>query len=65
MAGDSLVITSKTKEYIKNIVIGDQKGFNVSGDFVNVLSKKVGVLIKEACERAYANKRRTVQSKDL
>jgi len=65
MAGDSLVITSKTKEYIKNITIGDQKGFNVSMDFVEKLSKKVENIVKEACERAKANNRRTVQSKDL
>ncbi|MFH1210198.1 MAG: DUF1931 domain-containing protein [archaeon] len=65
MAGDSLVIVSKTKEYIKNITIGDQKGFNVSMDFVEKLSKKVENIVKEACERAKANNRRTVQSKDL
>jgi histone H3/H4 len=57
MAGDSLVVRSKIKEYIKDL--------NVSGDFAQALSKKCEQLIKEACERAKANGRRTVQSRDL
>ena len=57
MAGDSLVVRSKIKEYIKDL--------NVSGDFSDALSKKCEALVKEACERAKANGRRTVQSRDL
>jgi histone H3/H4 len=54
---DSLVVRSKLKEYIKDM--------NVSGDFSEALSKKCEQLIKDAIERAKANGRRTVQSRDL
>jgi len=54
---DSLVIRSKIKNYIKDM--------NVSGDFTEALSKKCEQLIKDAIERAKANGRRTVQSRDL
>ncbi len=57
MAGDSLVVRSKIKDYVKD--------FNVSGDFAEALSKKCEQLIKDAIERAKANGRRTVQSRDL
>jgi len=39
--------------------------FNVSGDLADALDKKVEQLIKDACERAKANGRRTVMAKDL
>ncbi len=55
--GDSLVVRSKIKEFV-----GD---FNVSGDFADALSKKVEMMVKEAVERAKANGRKTVQSRDL
>lgn len=55
--GDSLVVRSKIKDYIKDM--------NVSGDFSESLSKKCEQLIKDAIERAKANHRRTVQGKDL
>jgi len=54
---DSLVVRSKLKEYIKDM--------NVSGDFSEALSKKCEQLIKDAIERAKANGRRTVQSRDI
>jgi len=54
---DSLVVRSKIKDYIKDL--------NVSGDFAEALSKKCEQLIKDAIERAKANGRRTVQSRDL
>ena len=54
---DNLVVRSKLKEYIKDM--------NVSGDFAEALSKKCEQLIKDAIERAKANGRRTVQSRDL
>jgi len=54
---DSLVVRSKIKDYIKDM--------NVSGDFSEALSKKCEQLIKDAIERAKANGRRTVQSRDL
>ncbi|MCD4666868.1 DUF1931 domain-containing protein [archaeon] len=52
-----LVVRSKLKDYAK--------GMNVSGDFADALSKKVEMLIKDACERAKANGRRTVQARDI
>jgi histone H3/H4 len=52
-----LVVKSKIKEFAK--------GANVSGDFANALDKKVESLIADACERAKANGRKTVQSRDL
>ena len=52
-----LVVRSKIKEVAK--------GMNVAGDFAEALSKKVEELIQQACERARANGRRTVQPKDL
>ena len=57
-----LVVRSKIKDYAKN-----KKGeaLNVSGDFGDVLSKRVEELIKEAVRRAEENGRRTVQSRDL
>ena len=54
---DSLVVRSKIKDFIKDM--------NVSGDFADALSKKVEMMIKDAMERAKANGRRTVQSRDL
>ncbi|MBS3150257.1 DUF1931 domain-containing protein [Candidatus Woesearchaeota archaeon] len=54
---ESLVVRSKIKEYVKDM--------NVAGDFSDALSKKCESLIKEAIERAKANGRRTVQSRDL
>ena len=53
----SLIVRSQIKEHTKDM--------NVSGDFAEVLSKKVEHLIAEAIERAKANGRKTVQSRDL
>ena len=52
-----LVVRSKIKDHAE--------GCNVSGDFANTLSDRVSNLIKEAAERAKANNRKTVSSKDL
>lgn len=52
-----LVVKAKIKE-----VAGD---FNVAGDLADALNKKVEQLIKDACDRAKANNRRTVMAKDL
>jgi hypothetical protein len=54
---DSLVVKAKIKDAAK--------GFNVAGDFADALSDKVQQLINDACERAKANGRRTVMSKDI
>lgn len=52
-----LVVRSKIKEAAK--------GMNVSGDFADALSEKVRELVADAVRRAKANKRSTVQSRDL
>ena len=52
-----LVVRSKIKDFAK--------GVNVSSDFAGALSKKVECLIQEAVERAKANKRSTIQPRDL
>ena len=54
---ESLVVKAKIKDVAS--------GYNVAGDLAETLSKKVEVLIKEACKRAEANGRRTVMAKDL
>lgn len=54
---ESLVVRSKIKDFVKDM--------NVSGDFSEALSKKCEQLIKDAIERAKANGRRTVQSRDI
>lgn len=52
-----MVVKAKIKEFAGE--------FNVSGDFADALDKKVTQLVRDACERAKANNRRTVMSKDL
>ncbi len=52
-----LVVRSKIKDVVKNM--------NVAGDLAEGLSDKVEQLIKDACKRAEANGRKTVQSRDL
>jgi len=54
---DLVVVRSKIKEY--------SGGCNISSDFGEALSKKVVELIKEASERAKANKRNTIKPRDL
>ncbi|PIN70721.1 DUF1931 domain-containing protein [Candidatus Woesearchaeota archaeon CG11_big_fil_rev_8_21_14_0_20_57_5] len=54
---DGVIVKSKVKD-----VAGD---CNVASDFIGALDAKVAGLIKEACERAKANNRRTVMAKDL
>ncbi|HEX6791012.1 MAG TPA: DUF1931 domain-containing protein [Candidatus Krumholzibacteria bacterium] len=41
------------------------KGYNVSSDFYPALDKTVRMIIKEAGERAKANKRKTLKPADL
>ncbi len=52
-----LVVRSKIKDVAKDV--------NVSGDFADFLSKEVERLIQKAVERAKANKRSTIQPRDL
>ncbi|HKW15261.1 MAG TPA: DUF1931 domain-containing protein [Candidatus Krumholzibacteria bacterium] len=41
------------------------KGYNVSSDFYPALDKHVRAIIKEAGDRAKANKRKTLKPSDL
>ena len=56
-----LVVKAKIKELAKI----DEKSLNVSTDFYEEINKKVTNLIKKACQRARANGRNTVMSKDV
>lgn len=55
--GSFLVVKAKIKEIAQ--------GFNVAGDVADVLEKKVTEMIKQGCERAKANGRRTLMGKDI
>ena len=54
--GELLVVRSKVKEMTK---------LNVASDFADALSREVEKLLKKAEERAKANKRSTLQPRDL
>lgn len=54
---DSLVVRSKIKEVAQ--------GMNVSSDFSDALSDEVKKMIAKAVERAKANKRSTIQPRDI
>lgn len=53
----NLIVKSNVKEAVD--------GLNVAGDVATALNKKVEKLLAEACERAKANGRRTLQARDL
>jgi len=52
-----LIVKAKIKSVLE--------GFNVSGDLAPALNAKVEEMLKTAMERAKANGRKTVMSKDL
>jgi len=54
---DLVVVRSKIKE--------NAQGMNVAGDFAENLNTEVLAIIQRACDRAKANKRSTVQARDL
>jgi len=54
-----LVVQSKIKE------VSRKMDMNMSGDFAEVLSKKVEAMVKEAGNRAKANGRKTLRGYDL
>ncbi|MFQ5957134.1 MAG: hypothetical protein ACE5KK_05125 [Candidatus Brocadiales bacterium] len=58
-SGETLVVGSKVKEYIKN------NGCMTSGELISALSCKVECLLDSAIERAKANKRKTVGPHDV
>ena len=53
----SLIVRSKIKEACE--------GMNVSGAVADALDNKVGQLLKDAVERAKANKRKTIMPQDI
>jgi len=55
----SYVVASKVKELVK------QHGMMCAGDLADGLSASAGKLVKDACERAKANGRKTVRACDL
>ncbi len=52
-----IIVKSKVKDIAK--------GMNVSGDFADALDKEVERLIQRSIERAKANKRSTIQPRDI
>lgn len=57
MAKEMLIVKSRLKEVVKN--------HNVAGDFAEALNEMIVWCVVQACERAKANGRRTVQARDL
>ena len=55
--GDLIISKSRTK--------AAAKGYNVSSDFYGALDRAVRVIIKNAGDRAKANKRKTLKPADL
>ncbi len=59
MPGDSLVIATKVKEYIRS------KDLNCASEVPDALSEKVRELLDAAIQRATENGRKTVKPYDL
>lgn len=57
---DILVVASKIKKYVR-----EKAGFNTSSEILDVLSRKVESLCNEAIDRARADGRKTIKSRDL
>lgn len=55
--GDMLIVRSKLKEYAD--------GMNVAGSLAEALHEEVAAILKKAAARAKANKRSTIQPRDL
>ncbi|KYK25470.1 hypothetical protein AYK26_06050 [Euryarchaeota archaeon SM23-78] len=55
--GEMLIVKSKIKDVAE--------GFNVGGDVADALNQKVTWQLMQACERAKANGRKTVQARDV
>ena len=59
-------IEESLKKFVEPCKIKElAEGMNVAGDFAEHLNGEVTALIKKACERAKANKRSTIQARDL
>lgn len=59
MAKDILIVQSKVKELVK------RQNFQCSAEAIEAISEKVEELVKDAIERAKANKRVTVKAQDI
>ncbi|HET6466620.1 MAG TPA: hypothetical protein VFH55_13500 [Nitrospiria bacterium] len=57
---DILVVASKVKKFVR-----EKSGFNTSGEILEVLSQRVEKLCLDAIEKAKADGRKTVKSRDL
>ena len=57
MTKEMLIVKSKVKDVAKN--------HNVAGDFAEALNEVIVWYVMQACERAKANGRRTIQARDL
>ncbi len=55
-----VLVKAKIKEVAKEF--GE---YSVAADFADKLEKKVKGLIKDACDRANANQRKTVMARDI
>lgn len=55
-----LVVASKIKQYIKS-----KSGLLTSASVIDALSEKVRQICDAACERAKADKRKTVKDRDV
>ena len=56
---EMLVVKSKVREYTK------KKKMNLGGDASEALSREVARLVDRAAERAKANRRSTIQGRDI
>jgi hypothetical protein len=54
-----LIIKAKAKELIQ------KNNCNMGNDVIDALSKKVTILIKEGCDRAHENARKTLRGIDV
>ena len=55
-----LIVKAKIKEYTKQF--GD---YSIASDVSEALEEKAKQLLKDACDRAKANNRRTVMGRDI
>jgi len=61
----SLIIKSNIKKVVKELQGKDEQVSSVATEVETTLEKKVENILAEAIERAKANKRRTLQARDL
>jgi histone H3/H4 len=57
-----VIVRTQIKEVVREFGLGID---NVSTDFLERLDNKVKLLIRDACQRAKENGRKTVMGKDL